>query len=85
MGRFVFVEERARTKNPARNPKVEVVARRDPDEPSASRRTLPSGLWAIRIQLVAFAKGRLFVGITEVQLRMAPLRLKHIGPFAELT
>jgi hypothetical protein len=36
---------------------------------------LTAGFWSFGIQLVPFAKGSLLVGVSEVQLRMIPLRL----------
>lgn len=46
--------------------------------------TLATGFGPLRIQLVAFAIGSLFVRIAEVEFRVIPLRLEHLGPLHEL-
>ena len=45
---------------------------------------LPTSLWPLWIALIAFARGRFFVGVAEIQFGMASLGLQHIRPFAEL-
>jgi hypothetical protein len=40
--------------------------------------------WSFGVQRVPFTKGRLLVGVSQVELRMIPLGLQHIGPLHEL-
>jgi hypothetical protein len=49
-----------------------------------NRATLTTSLWSFRIQLVPFTKRCLLLGVSEVELRMVPLGLQHIGSLHEL-
>ncbi|PYR82327.1 MAG: hypothetical protein DMF87_01925 [Acidobacteria bacterium] len=54
-------------------------------EPRSRVTILPAGFRTLGIRFVALAKGCLLIGISEVQLRVKPLRLKYLGSLHELS